>query len=66
MSETNHNLAECEVCEWRKINEGCRVFVDRTDVITDEDNICNALIVRPKELKRVKKEIADYSGRAIQ
>jgi hypothetical protein len=58
-------MNECKVCKWRKINEGCKVFVDREEVINDKSGVCNALIVRPGKLQKLKKEIAAYSGQVV-
>lgn len=64
-NKSNHDLGECVMCAWNR-GQGydlCKVFVDKRNVILDENGKCNA-IATEAEKEKIEKECKNYSLRA--
>lgn len=64
--EKNHNLGECARCLWNQKNgyKGCKVFMDKRDVILNSEGHCNARIYKQEEMDELREDLLDITETA--
>jgi len=62
----NHNLGECARCLWNEENgySGCKVFIDKRDVILDDKGCCNARIYKQGEMDKLREDLLNITETA--